>query len=178
MTFSEDLFKIQSTNANDVFYTPKKLALQLISLIDIEENETILDPFRGEGAFYNNFPKCKSKGWAEITEGKDFFILNNKYDWLISNPPFSKLSNVLLKSCALSNKGFAYIIPSHSLSHRRILKCAEFGFHLNKIIYFKNPKNWGLGFQMVFALFTKEKVQNIICIGENSNYIQKNLEVF
>lgn len=173
---SNSLNKIQSNEPNDVFFTPDNLAIQLINQIIIKESESILDPFRGKGAFYNNFPKCKFKGWAEITEGKDFFIHNKKYDWIISNPPFSKLSKVLLKTCALSKKGFAYIIPSHSLSYRRITICQEYGFYLNQIIYFKNPSNWGLGFQMVFAVFCRKKVENIICLGESTNYIQKILE--
>jgi len=178
LKYQTNLNGIKSSPPNDVFFTPEPLAIELIAAVDIEPSDSILDPFKGEGAFFGNFPPCAFKDWAEITEGRDFFSESRRFDWLISNPPFSLMSKVLLKTCALSIKGFAYIIPAHSLSYRRIKECESFGFYLSKTIYFQNPSAWGMGFQMMFAIFTKAKPENIYCTGEASPLVQSMLEVF
>ena len=36
--------------------TPKDLAKQLIQYIDFSDNDCVLEPFKGEGAFYDNLP--------------------------------------------------------------------------------------------------------------------------
>ncbi len=175
MSYQTTFNNIKAAPANDVFYTPAPLAIELIGAVDIEPSDSILDPFKGKGVFFDNYPPCGFKDWAEITEGRDFFSESRRFDWLISNPPFSLMSKVLLKTCALSTKGFAYIIPAHSLSYRRIQTCEGFGFYLSKTIYFQNPKDWELGFQMVFAIFTKTKPANIYCTGSNSAGVQTSL---
>ena len=52
------------------------------------ENERVLDPCRGDGAFYNNFPSNVKKDWCEINEGRDFFDYDEKCDTIMTNAPF------------------------------------------------------------------------------------------
>jgi hypothetical protein len=56
--------------------------------IRLEDNDIVLEPFKGEGSFYNNFPDNVIKEWTEIQEGKDYQDYNKDIDWVISNPPF------------------------------------------------------------------------------------------
>ena len=54
----------------------------------------VLDPCRGDAQpFYKVLlkqPRC-SVDWCEIGEGRDFLRYNQKLDWIISNPPWSKI---------------------------------------------------------------------------------------
>ena len=46
--------------------TPSELCKQLIKKVDIVSGDSILEPFRGEGAFYYNFPNDCIKYYCEI----------------------------------------------------------------------------------------------------------------
>ena len=61
-------------NANDIFQTPLPVALKLIEMAEIEDDDTVLDPCRGDGIIYNNLPDYCQKEWAEILDGRDFLI--------------------------------------------------------------------------------------------------------
>lgn len=165
--------QVRST-PNDIFYTPEDLAIFLIEQLDIKDNETLCDPFKGKGAFYNNFPKNNEKYWFEIKEGKDFFSNKKYYDWIISNPPFSMTTKILEFTCLYSKIGFAYLLPTYQISYSRLKNIEKYGFYLNKLIYFENPKKWKIGFQMAFFIFTKNR-SNSIKLAEESNKIQQRL---
>jgi hypothetical protein len=68
--------------------TPEQCAKDLIAQVPLQEGDRVLEPFRGEGAFFNNFPSFVEKDWAEITQGRDFKDIVQEFDWVISNPPF------------------------------------------------------------------------------------------
>jgi hypothetical protein len=68
--------------------TPQPLAKKLIETLDLVAGDTVLEPFKGEGSFYNELPDFVVKDWTEIEEGRDYLSNTNKYDWIISNPPF------------------------------------------------------------------------------------------
>lgn len=76
---------------DDTYYlhqTPAELAKDLICQLPIDAFDVLYEPFRGEGAFYNNFPAQNTKQWSEIMEGRDYITHSEEYDWVISNPPF------------------------------------------------------------------------------------------
>lgn len=68
--------------------TPELLCKELIKHVPLEDNDIVLEPFKGEGSFYNNFPNNIIKEWCEIQEGKDYQEYDKSIDWVISNPPF------------------------------------------------------------------------------------------
>lgn len=117
---------------NDDVYTPEPIAKLLISKVEpyIFPSETIYDPFRGGGAFYNNFPKANVKEWSEIKDGKDFFERPsyNKVGWIISNPPYSKFTEVMNKSYEIA-ENICYLIPLNKIvsSWGRILDLKRYG---------------------------------------------------
>ena len=169
---------------NDVFITPNKLAIDLIKEVPLLNNEIVYDPFKGTGSFYNNFVNIPGE-WAEIEKGRDFFSFDASYkygknpDWIISNPPFSILSDVLIHSTNIVKKGFAYIMPTYSLTYHRINTLSEYGFNLSKIVFFKNPSEWGIGFQMCFVIFSKKNKKDIFDIKtlDLSSQLQSKLPI-
>lgn len=136
---------------NDVIYTPLSLAIDCISCVPINRSDTILDPFLGGGVFFDNYPENNIKDWCEIEKGKDFFEYEKRVDWIISNPPFSKMNEVLNKCAELSIKGFGLIMLSTALTIPRIERMKSKGFIISRIMYF-NVKEW-FCFTCVFVLF-------------------------
>jgi hypothetical protein len=152
---------------NDCFSTPYPLAKKLISYVPIKKSDIICDAFAGEignQPFFEQYPETR-KGyvqqhlWTEIKEGKNAFYCTDQYDWIITNPPFSKITEVLEYSTWSCRKGFAYIMPNLSLTNKRIKMCEEAGFIITKIISFENPKIWNLGFAHMFVIFEKRFMQ-------------------
>ena len=76
-------------NAKDIFQTPLPVALKLIEMAEIEDDDIVLDPCRGDGVIYNNLPDYCQKEWAEILDGRDFFDYDAPVNIIVSNPPFS-----------------------------------------------------------------------------------------
>jgi hypothetical protein len=68
--------------------TPKDCAKDLLAFCPLVSGDRVIEPFKGEGAFYDNFPTFVSKDWAEIREGRSYEDLSGEYDWVITNPPF------------------------------------------------------------------------------------------
>ena len=88
----------------DVFITPIPLAKICISKHNINKKDIWYDPFKNNGSFYNNFPnEIKNKKWSEILENKDFFKFNEKVDIISSNPPYSMLDKVFIKTLCMQH---------------------------------------------------------------------------
>jgi hypothetical protein len=121
--------KYEELVKNDDVQTPEHIAKKIISLFDIGDGR-ILDPFRGDGAFYDNFPKkyYLSRLWCEIKEGADFFDFTAHVDWIISNPPYSIFDKVLDHSFKIADN-IVYLIPLSKVvsSMGRIRKVCEYG---------------------------------------------------
>jgi hypothetical protein len=113
---------------NDLVMTPIPVAIQTINLYDIPAGSKILDPCRGEGAFYDNYPTNCEKDFCEITEGKDFFDYEGHVDWIITNPPYSILDEFLQKSFEVSDN-VVFLIPLSKMfsSFRRIRQILDYG---------------------------------------------------
>ena len=70
--------------------TPVELARDIITKYDnlFKDGDVLYEPFKGEGAFYDNFPNRCLKKWSEITQDKDY-TSETEYDWVITNPPYA-----------------------------------------------------------------------------------------
>ena len=82
----------KNTPEKDIVMTPEYLAKEIIE--HFNPTGRILDPCRGEGAFYDNYPG-DDNDWCELGEGKDFLQYQKKVDWIITNPPWSKMQKFL-----------------------------------------------------------------------------------
>jgi hypothetical protein len=157
--FSKNGRKLKN-NSNDIIYTPKPVALKMIDMCDIKDNMTVLDPSKGGGIFFDNLPKC-NKEYCEITEDKDFFKCEKKYDLIIGNPPYSLWNEWIHHTMKLTNK-FCYILGSFNFTDKRIRDIINNGygitkFHLVKIDWWYSPS--------YLVLFEKNK-PSIITVEE------------
>ena len=68
--------------------TPKQCAKDLMAFVPLVAGDIVIEPFKGEGAFYDAFPDYVEKDWAELEQGRDYTDISGTYDWVITNPPF------------------------------------------------------------------------------------------
>jgi type I restriction-modification system DNA methylase subunit len=68
--------------------TPADCAKDLLQFIPLQPQDKVIEPFKGEGAFFNAFPDFVEKEWAEKEQGKDYTDISGVYDWVITNPPY------------------------------------------------------------------------------------------
>jgi hypothetical protein len=132
--------------------TPNELAKRLIEYVPIDKEDILYEAFRGEGAFYNNFPANNKKIWSEIEEGIDYKTVKDEYDWVITNPPFSlenkdgKRENavwyLLNYFSDTAKKGIAFLVNDVCLlTPKRYDILAKKGFSLVRIVVC-NIKKW------------------------------------
>ena len=137
------------TDTYSFHQTPIALAQALIPLIPLQPHDTLYEPFRGEGAFYDHFPTGHQKDWSEIEQGRDYKDYSGEYDWVITNPPFQlegKNSIWLLLDyySQRAKKGIAFLcndnLPS-TLTPRRIAILEGRGFFIESLTIC-NVKRW------------------------------------
>lgn len=116
---------------NDCIFTPKPIAELMIEMCDIKEYETVLDPSRGLGVFYDNLPPCH-KDYCEISEGMDYFENKQMYNCIIGNPPYSKWTKWIQHTITKCDR-FCYIFGSNNLTPNRIKMIHDAGFGITKM---------------------------------------------
>jgi hypothetical protein len=148
------------------FKTPRWLTdfcvQRVMHLLEIRGIPTrIVDPCAGDGVWgrsLNQYMAINSH-WGisfneyEITQGSDFYKQNTECDVLIGNPPFSNLTKWLEHSTKTARLMIAYVLPAHSLSNKRLEMMESFGWRLQSIHSFPNPKEWGLGYPHFFCIW-------------------------
>ena len=117
---------LNGNKPNDDIMTPVEISKKILEMFDIKG--TILEPFKGDGSFYNQFPDDCNKDWCEIKENKDFLEYNKKVDWIISNPPYSIFDEVLEHSFEIADN-IVYLVPLSKVvsSMGRIRKIKAYG---------------------------------------------------
>ena len=126
--------------------TPKELAKELITYLSLKPTDVLLEPFRGEGAFYDSFPSVNPKLWAEIEKGIDYKDISGNYDWVITNPPFKLENNCkqvnsfwfLLDYYTLrAKKGIAFLANDScfcTLTPKRLKILEQRGWGISKVV--------------------------------------------
>ena len=131
----------------DLVMTPDWLAKEIIE--HFSPTGRILDPCRGQGAFYDNY-NTEDKDWCELGEGKDFLTYNEKVNWIITNPPWSKMKEFLLHGMKVSDNIVYLTTINHYTTKKRIRDMRENNFAIKEIYCIPTPKKpWPqLGFQL------------------------------
>lgn len=142
----------KTATLKDKVYTPNQVAIDCIAytLPFIEDTDILFEPFSGEDAFYNNFPKQNPKEWTEIDRGKDFLESDIKCDWIITNPPYSIWKDIIDKIMDSCNKGFCVLVNNLTITPPRLEYINSMGFYISFIYYFKIPKWFGYQFYYIF----------------------------
>ena len=145
-------------NGNDKIYTPRDLSQKIIKYF--RPSGLILEPCRGDGAF-SDYMDCE---WCEIDEGRDFFDYEKSPDWIITNPPFSKMRKFLIHSYEICAENIVFLCPvNHILGMKaRLRDMKEYGYSVKELILVDTPKEFpSSGFQYCVAHITKGRQNEI-----------------
>ena len=100
-----DGMPVTEANPADVVMTPRHIAEAIVR--HFEPSGAMLDPCRGDGAFFDLMPGA---AWCEVREGRDFFDCGLRVDWIVSNPPFSIFYEWMRHSMTIAND-IVYLVP-------------------------------------------------------------------
>ena len=107
MTSQPQLLQI-ALDKKDVVYTPDWVARDMVEFF--KPSGRILEPSAGDGAFLKYLPGAD---WCEIEKGRDFYSVNEHYDWIVGNPPYSEKLPWLRKSMTTADN-IVYLLPLNS----------------------------------------------------------------
>ncbi|MRX51643.1 hypothetical protein GI374_14605 [Paracoccus sp. S-4012] len=145
---------IPASNApeRDRVMTPPALARAICGHFAPQMHGLILDPARGDGAFYDHFPGHLAKDWCEITDGSDFLAWKGRADWIVTNPPWSRLAEFMVQAMKTSDN-IIFVAPLPNLTTKaRLRSIHEAGFGIAELLQFETPREWPQsGFQLVAA---------------------------
>ena len=146
---------------DDQYYfhqTPRECAADLLPFIPLTAGDRVLEPFKGEGAFYDQLPDYVEKDWCEITQGRDYKDYDKEYDWVVSNPPFkvdgkNAVWTLVDYYTDRAKKGVAFLVSDYGFCtltppRQRILE--QKGWGLTKLTMVSIKKWRGRYFLLVF----------------------------
>lgn len=147
--------------SNDVVMTPDYLAEKIVE--HFNPSGKILEPCCGNGVFLKYLPTAE---WCEITKGKDFFDYNNKVDWIITNPPWSKMRKFIQHSMEVSDNIVFLTTINHLWLKARLRDIKQANFGVREIVLVETPKEFPQsGFQLgVFHLQRNYNGNIIFCL--------------
>jgi len=135
----------------DVFYTPVAVAKTHIASIEYKPEDVWYDPFKGKGVYLSNFP-TKNRVWSEITEGEDFFDIEEaNADIICSNPPYSCLDAVLKKSVELKPRIISYLLLEGKMTPKRMEFMNKAGYGLTGMYMCKVFSWYGMAVAYTFT---------------------------
>lgn len=130
----------------DLVMTPEYLAEDIMN--HFRPTGKVLDPCKGEGAFLNLMPP--NSDWCEISDGVDFMSLFGEYDWIVTNPPWSKMRDFINKGMDVADNVVYLTTINHYTTKARMRDIFSNGFGIKEIYCVPTPdKPWPqLGFQL------------------------------
>jgi len=156
---------LSAKNGNDCIQTPSYLCRQIVE--HFKPMGRLCEPCCGDGNFLSVLSEIDiSVAYFEITQGFDFLNAKGYWDWIITNPPYSKYRDFLNKSMQVAdNIVFLQLINATFYKARlRDIKNADFG--IKEIWCIDTPKEFPqFGFQMGCVYYKRgHKGQTIIKI--------------
>ena len=139
--------------AHDLIMTPPALARQIVDAF--APKGRLLDPCRGNGAFYNALRQhSEHVDWCEIGEGVDFFRYDRSVDWIITNPPWSQFLPFLRHAMTIAPNIVFLATITHFVTKARLRAIDAAGFGIPQVMLVEQPpKPWpGSGFQLAAVL--------------------------
>ena len=134
-----------NTKREDCIQTPIELAMKLVN--HFKPKGRILEPCKGTGNFLKVLPSGTE--WCEILEGRDFFEYSGKVDWIVTNPPYSKIRKFMQKAMDISNNIVFLTTINHLWLKARIRDIKRKNFGIKEIVIFDTPKSFPQsGFQI------------------------------
>ncbi len=91
---------------SDIHYTDPRIAKLIVNYFS--PTGEVLEPFRGGSAFYEHLPK--GAHWCELEQGKNFFHFKKPVDWILTNPPFSNLTDIMSHAFSIAQRT-VFLVP-------------------------------------------------------------------
>lgn len=130
--------------SNDDIQTPPELAERLVR--HFKPHGRILEPCAGDGNFLRFLPEAE---WCEIKRGRDFLQSAMTVDWIITNPPWSRIREFLVHGFALANDVAFLMTVNHAWTKARLREMRQQGFGLRQIVLVATPASFPpTGFQL------------------------------
>ena len=135
---------LSAKNGNDCIQTPIEFAQKIVE--HFSPTGSILEPCKGDG----NFLKAlKDADWCEIKEGKDFLAITGHWDWIITNPPYSKYRDFFNKGMEVADNIVFLQLINATFYKARLRDMKEKGFGIKEIWCLDTPKEFPqFGFQL------------------------------
>lgn len=146
---------------NDNVFTPPELSGLILKHFFTDTKQTLLEPCAGNGSFIENFslgvPNNYYDDWCEINpncsyfNGKNFlFFPLEKYDWIITNPPWSQFRDFLNRSMELADNVVFLSLFNAWFMKARLNDIRKAGFGFKEALMLNTPaKPWPqTGFQL------------------------------
>ena len=134
----------------DLVMTPPFVAKNIID--HFNPTGKILDPCRGQGAFYDQYPEYCEKDWCELAEGKNFYDYQKKVNWIITNPPWSEIRKFILHGMIVADNIVYLTTINQYTTKARLRDIRDNHFGIKEFHYVKTPpkeSGWPqLGFQL------------------------------
>ena len=147
-----------NTKRNDCVQTPIELAEAIVK--HFKPAGKILEPCKGDGNFLKALPEDTE--WCEVLEGKNFFDYDGKVDWIITNPPYSKMRNFIQKGMEVSINIVFLTTINHLWLKARLRDIKERAFGIKEILLFNTPTTFPhSGFQIGVFHLQKDYVGDI-----------------
>lgn len=119
----------------DMVMTPKYLAEDIIRYFN--PTGVIMDPCKGEGAFYDLMPEGSL--WCELSKNVDFFDFKGRVDWLITNPPWSEIAEFIAHGMKISDNIVYLAVINHFVTRKRLRDIYLGGFGIKEIRLHSTP---------------------------------------
>lgn len=119
---------------HDRYYTPRSLVHIHLSKLASHDELVILEPCRGQGAYFNAlpiyFPNCE-RHFCEIDDGIDFFNYDGpRPDLIVTNPPFSLLDKFIEKMVSLRPLIISLVLNYYAITPCRLRKLNNAGYYV------------------------------------------------
>ena len=139
-------FMHRSTESN-FFETHYSMTDQFMEKEKFKYNSTCIEPACGNSAISKRiYPYFKHLFEGDISKGDDFYENNNKYDYLITNPPYGKEADkFVLHSKKVVRKKFAMLLRTNFLSGSERFKSGDIELSLWQRFKGLFVKSWDEG---------------------------------
>jgi len=134
------------SNPADKVYTPDQIAADVVQVF--RPTGIVMEPCRGKGAISKYLPDDHL--WCEIDDGRDFLQFNGKVDWIVTNPPYSKFTEILGKALLVADN-IVFITPVNKVLGSMVrLKMINKAHGIKQIHFIGSGRE--IGFQFGFPV--------------------------
>jgi hypothetical protein len=96
---------------SDFYETPYSLTEHLFEREDFDKNLSVCEPACGGGAIVDILNKHWTDKVFSYDQEKDFLKEKDKYDYIVTNPPFSLAQEFIQQARKVARKKFAFLLP-------------------------------------------------------------------